>query len=543
MLAGPDADWPRLNAGRSLLGLLLSGALLCGASAASTFVALAQTPADTLTVESAVLGMTGWRTAPATVETTVLGMTGWRTAPVTVETAVLGMTGWRTVPATVETTVLGMTGWRTAPATVETTVLGMTGWRTAPVTVETAVLGMTGWRTAPVTVETAVLGMTGWRTGPEPPERTEPFKVTAASLILFHNGQPLPKKLEADCPVSVGHRALFATEGKLPANVTYHFEWTTGQRSTDYAKVDKGDRKEPLYEPPAAFHEFPYPLPTKDKAGGKPGPKGFAAEAQKQKGPAGEAAGQANEHNGSVRVVATNPYGTVASGWAPYHIVCRPKVEVLSGTLELRDPAGPACPRRAEAALSLKTNVGGPVPFSLDCTGDRSWSQTATAHRTGPGTYLAVAVLPFSIEHKEQVSCALKSPQQLPPKVLARRGHAFDCAKTGPYEVVAPPPTAVPPRVVVDPPRPACVGGRLLVTGTKGARYACHCPSGLTVVSAGPNSYLCQRKTTVDITCTGGTVRNGQCLCPSTMQKTQAGANVWRCQRRGTSAGPKSRPQ
>jgi len=86
-------------------------------------------------------------------------------------------------------------------------------------------------------------------------------------------------------------------------------------------------------------------------------------------------------------------------------------------------------------------------------------------------------------------------------------------------------------------------GGRLLVTGTKGARYTCHCPAGLTVVSTGPHSYLCQRKTTVGITCTGGTVRNGQCLCPSTMQKTQAGANAWRCQRRGTSVGPKSRPQ
>jgi hypothetical protein len=452
---------------------------------------------------------------------------------------------------TVETMPLGMTGWRTdsfLPATVETAPLGMTGWRTdsfLPATVETAPLGMTGWRTdsfLPATVETAALGMTGWRTGSQPPERTEPFKVATANLALFHNGQPLPKKLEVDCSVSIGHKALFTTEGKLPGDVKYHFEWTTAQRSTDYAKLDKGDRKDPLYEPPSAFHEFPYPLPAKGKAGGgKPGPKGFAAEQPRHKGPAGEAAGPANEHMGSVRVVVPNPYGApVVSGWAPYHIVCRPKVEVLSGTLELRDPAGPACPRRAEAALSLTANVAGPVRYSLDCTGNRSWSETATAHRTGPGTYLAVAVLPFSIEHKEQVNCVLKS--QSPPKVLALRGHAYGCAKTGPDRIVTPPPMGVPPRVVADPPRPTCVGGRLLVTGTKGARYACHCPAGLTVVSTGRNSYLCQRKT-VGITCTGGTVRNGQCLCPSTMQKTQAGANAWRCQRRGTSAGPKSRRQ
>jgi len=341
----------------------------------------------------------------------------------------------------------------------------------------------------------------------------------------------------------IGHNALFTTEGKLPGSIKYHFEWTTGPRSTEYAKLDKGDRKDPLYEPPQALHEFPYPLPAKDEAGGgKPGPKGFAGEQPKHKGPAGEAAGPANEHKGAARVVVPNPYGApVVSGWAPYYIVCRPKVEVLSGTLELRDPGGPACPRRAEAALSLKTNVAGPVPYSLDCTGDRSWSQTAPAHKTGPNTYIAVAVIPFSVEHKEQVNCVLKS--ESPPKVLALRGHAFDCAKTGPDRVVTPPPIGVPPRVAVDPPRPTCVGGRLLVTGTKGARYTCHCPAGLTVVSTGPHSYLCQRKTTVGITCTGGTVRNGQCLCPSTMQKTQAGANAWRCQRRGTSVGPKSRPQ
>jgi len=63
-----------------------------------------------------------------------------------------------------------------------------------------------------------------------------------------------------------------------------------------------------------------------------------------------------------------------------------PKVNVLSGALDLRDPNGSACPRQAEAALSLKTDVAGRVPFSLECTGNRSWSETATAHETAPGT-------------------------------------------------------------------------------------------------------------------------------------------------------------
>lgn len=381
-----------------------------------------------------------------------------------------------------------------------------------------------------------------------PPERTEPFKATTANLTLFHNNQPLPQKLEADCPVKIGHKPFFTTEGKLPGSVKYHFEWTTGQRSTDYSKLDKGDRKDLLYEPPSAFHEFPYPLPAKDKNGedGKPSPKGFAEKQPVQKGPVQEAAGaagSANVHKGSVRVVVPNPYGaSVVSGWAPYHIICKPQLEVLSGTLDLRDPNGSACPRRAEAALSLKTSVAGSVPFSLDCTGNRSWSETATAHKTGPNTYIAVAVVPFSVEHKEHINCALKS-RQSPPQILALRGHDFDCGKTAPDRIATPPPTAVPPRVVVDPLRPTCVGGKLLLKGTKGARYACHCPTGQTALSTGPNNYRCQGKTIAAITCTGGTVRNAQCLCPSTMQKTQVGANAWRCQPRGASAEPKSRAQ
>jgi hypothetical protein len=249
-------------------------------------------------------------------------------------------------------------------------------------------------------------------------------------------------------------------------------------------------------------------------------------------------------HTGSVRVVVPDPYGAAAvSGWAPYDIVCRPKIDVLSGTLDLRDPHGSACPRRAEVALSLKTNVPGPVPFSLNCTGDRSWSETSAAHETTPGTYVAVAVLRFDITHKEQVDCALRSRLRSPPRIVALRGHVYGCDKAGLDRVVTPPPAGGPARVVVDPPRPGCVGGTLLATGTKGAHYACHCPAGHTAVSTGPNSYLCQRKTTAVMTCSGGTVRNGQCVCPSNMQKTQAGTNAWRCVRHGASVRPKPRPQ
>ncbi len=232
---------------------------------------------------------------------------------------------------TVETSALGMTGWRTKPVaiTVETATLGMTGWRTRPVsmTVETPVLGMTGWRTKPlaVTVETAALGMTGWRTGPKPPERTHPFKVLTANLTLFNQNQPLPRRLYADCPVSIGHRAFFTTEGKQPGKIAYHFEWSSGQRSTDYTRLDTGNRADPLYEPPSRFHEFPYPLPERNRGEGDL--NRFASNERGANDPAGQIAapaGPGNEHKGSVRVVVPNPYGKpVISGWARYDIVCK----------------------------------------------------------------------------------------------------------------------------------------------------------------------------------------------------------------------------
>jgi hypothetical protein len=233
-----------------------------------------------------------------------------------------------------------------AQMTVETAALGMTGWRTKPVaiTVETATLGMTGWRTKrfALTIETATLGMTGWGAAAKAPERTHPFEVAAANLILFHDKQPLPERLRSDCPVPIGHKALFATKGKLPGKIAYHFEWSSGQRSTDYTKLDTGDRNDPLYEPPSRFHEFPYPLPVRDQSQGDL--NRMAANETDSGGPEQLTAptGPANEHKGSVRVVVPNPYGApVVSGWARFDVVCnfkpglvqRPRTVCVGGSV------------------------------------------------------------------------------------------------------------------------------------------------------------------------------------------------------------------
>jgi len=203
-------------------------------------------------------------------------------------------------------------------------------------------------------------------------------------------------------------------------------------------------------------------------------------------------------------------------------------VEVLSGTLDLRDPNGTACPRQAEAGLSIRASAAGPAPYSLDCTGDRKWSRVATAHQTAPNTFIAVDVLQFEIGHSEQVNCALKSLQVPRPKIIALRGHHYDCIK-GPGLVADPTPPSGPPRIVADPPIPTCVGGRLIAASTKPVRYSCRCPPGQTAEAAGPHSFRCQGRTTVDISCAGGTVRSGQCICPSNMKRVPTGASAWRC--------------
>ena len=232
------------------------------------------------------------------------------------------------------------------------------------------------------------------------------------------------------------------------------------------------------------------------------------------------------------------------SGWVRLKVEC---LEILSGTLDLRDPNADACPRQAEAAFSIRTNTVGPVLYRLDCTGDRSWSGTADAQQTAPNTFIAVGVLPFEVKHDEQISCALKDHVQSPPKIVALRGRHYACIKrgfqpaTGGGFVADTRPLSVqpePPRVVVDPPRPICIGGRIMTTGRAPVRYACRCPVSQSAVATGAHSYRCQGNTTVSVACIGGTVRSGQCICPSNTTRVPTGATAWRCARRPQSKPP-----
>ncbi len=112
------------------------------------------------------------------------------------------------------------------------------------------------------------------------------------------------------------------------------------------------------------------------------------------------------------------------SGWVRLRVPC---IEALSGTLDLRAFAPRAC--KGEAALSIRTNIAGKIPYQLDCTGGRSWSGRLTSHQTGPDTFVGVATLPFSVTNNEHVNCALKTRKPLPVKILALKGRVYACIK------------------------------------------------------------------------------------------------------------------
>jgi hypothetical protein len=113
-----------------------------------------------------------------------------------------------------------------------------------------------------------------------------------------------------------------------------------------------------------------------------------------------------------------------ANDQKPLKIDC---LEVLSGTLELRDLN--SC--EGEAAIAVRANGPGEVPYRLDCAGGKSWARLAKVMRTGPETFVGVDRLRFGVTDQEHVNCALKTAQPLKTKVLALHGRKYQCSKPG----------------------------------------------------------------------------------------------------------------
>ena len=114
-------------------------------------------------------------------------------------------------------------------------------------------------------------------------------------------------------------------------------------------------------------------------------------------------------------------------------------LDVASGTLAVKQLQANSC--KGEVALSLRSDVAGSVKYRLDCTGDRSWARTIQAHRTGPGTHIAVDKIALEAKNGEQVSCVLKSLAGGQPKIVQLAGHKFECPRAAvstPSGIIAP---------------------------------------------------------------------------------------------------------
>jgi hypothetical protein len=163
---------------------------------------------------------------------------------------------------------------------------------------------------------------------------TCPLEVSKIDLVAFQEGtfnphsggpMPMPAKVEAECPVEIGLRPIFTHSGT--GSLQYRFRFAPDHKlTTPFQANFQQDGNDPLYTDPGFYHVFPLPLAPSD-APAPQGIGGLQAQQPTQQG-LGLTTGQAspaNEYKGSVRVEATTQFGTVASKWVPYHIVCKPK--------------------------------------------------------------------------------------------------------------------------------------------------------------------------------------------------------------------------
>lgn len=113
-----------------------------------------------------------------------------------------------------------------------------------------------------------------------------------------------------------------------------------------------------------------------------------------------------------------------ANDQKPLRVEC---LEVLSGTLDLRGLGATRC--EGEAAIAIRANGPGKVPYRLDCTGGKSWERMTQAKQTGANTFIGIDTMRFGVTNDEQVNCALKTVKPMKAAVLALKGRKYQCHK------------------------------------------------------------------------------------------------------------------
>jgi hypothetical protein len=212
----------------------------------------------------------------------------------------------------------------------------------------------------------------------------------------------------------------------------------------------------------------------------------------------------------------------------------------VTGDFSFVDNGGTRCPRQGKALLNFELGQQSNVHYSLDCTNGH-FSGVAQPVASPQGGYIAPALVSFDVDQTTHAKCALKTVAPGKPKVHSLKGHIFQCVtSTGVSgsDELAPDPRPDPqqpdkPGLTVADPQISCAGGSV-------KDGACVCERTMKPVKAGKNAWRCVQsvvdpkpdKATVSgpkIGCAGGTVKNGACTCARTHKPVKAGKDAWRC--------------
>ncbi len=183
-----------------------------------------------------------------------------------------------------------------------------------------------------------------------------------------------------------------------------------------------------------------------------------------------------------------------------------------SGKLTLRQKPGPKC--QAEALVAIHTNVGGKVPYELECGVNRSWQRTARA----PGANkIGVDKISFGVKNNERVTCILRTRLGGQLKSLGGASKTFRCSTLSSSEK-----PNKPARETSQSSQPRCLGGDV-------RKNTCLCSPNKKRVKIGKNAFRCKPKKP-SIICQGGHAKPGGCVCPRRTKKVQLGPNRFQCE-------------
>jgi hypothetical protein len=149
--------------------------------------------------------------------------------------------------------------------------------------------------------------------------------------------------------------------------------------------------------------------------------------------------------------------------------------EALDAELYIDGPAQARCPAELTVRARFNARDEHAIPYGLTCNTGQNWTGSMKVAKTGPNTYIGVAVEKLNVTKSGKIACSLTSKLTGTSKVVALRGKDFQCVA-----VTSPPSTKdlsgskpkIP--VVVTPSPVVCTGG--VVRAGK-----CYCAKGKTL--------------------------------------------------------------